>query len=74
MVKIKFGVSSNWLREKFMKGFALFVLTPLYFWVLGSAFLEFVGGEYVFGSMSILSAYGVSSVAMLFYVVGKTWE
>jgi hypothetical protein len=64
----------DWLREKFFKGFGLFVLTPVYFWVLGSSFLDFVRGEYVFGIMGIPSAYMVSAVAMLCYVVGMTWE
>ena len=64
----------DWLREKFFKGFALFVLTPMYFWVLCSGFLEFVRGEYVFGIMGVVSAYTVSTGAMLCYVVGKQWE
>lgn len=73
MAKISFA-RVNWLREKFFKGFGLFVLTPVYFWVLGSSFLDFVRGEYVFGIMGIPSAYMVSAVAMLCYVAGMTWE
>jgi hypothetical protein len=73
MAKISF-TRVNWLREKFLKGFALFVLTPSYFWVLGSSFLNFVRGEYVFGITGVVSAYMVSTVAMLCYVVGMTWE